>query len=208
MGKKGISKYKQISPGDKFDRLTAITAIDSNPPGWLFRCDCGRQTRIATSYISKARKSCGQCLQRNSKPLCKKGHQLEEFGRDKNGGCRACIRERNLIANYGITLADYRALWKAQDGKCAICRRPISIEPPGSPGWHEGTRIEVDHKHGTKLPKRQTVRGLLCGGRWAGCNRKLGRFDNPVWLKAALEYVLNPPAHIILNPIVPVENAA
>lgn len=201
-----MSKLKiiPIEVGQRFGELTAITPVDTNPPGWLFRCDCGRELRIATRYVHKSRKSCGQCKQRNSAPFCKKGHSLQEWGRDKNGSCRGCIRERNLLTKYGIDLADYQRLWEAQEGKCAICKRLISLQPPTAPGWYEGTRIEVDHKHGTKLPKRQTVRGLLCGGRWAGCNRKLGKFDDPVWLKAVLEYVLDPPAQKTLFPKEPV----
>ena len=42
-----------------------------------------------------------------------------------------------------------------------------------------------------------SVRGLLCAGRYAGCNRKFGRIDDPVWLRAVLDYVLNPPARRI-----------
>ena len=78
-------------------------------------------------------------------------------------------------------------MWKYQNGQCAICGKDLKT-----------TRVEIDHKHGTKLPKRQTVRGLLCGGRYAGCNRKLGRLDNEAWLAAALRYVTNPPALLVL----------
>ena len=40
-----------------------------------------------------------------------------------------------------------------------------------------------------------SVRGLLCPGRHRGCNRLLGRIDNPNWLMKALAYVQDPPAH-------------
>ena len=33
-------------------------------------------------------------------------------------------REYQLVQKYGITLAQYNALHKAQDGLCAICGRP------------------------------------------------------------------------------------
>lgn len=42
------------------------------------------------------------------------------------------------------------------------------------------------------LPR--SVRGLLCPGRYAGCNRLLGRVDNIIWLKNAIQYLENPPA--------------
>ena len=34
-----------------------------------------------------------------------------------------------------------------------------------------------------------SVRGLLCAGRYAGCNRKLGRIDDPVWLRRCADYL-------------------
>jgi len=47
-----------------------------------------------------------------------------------------------------------------------------------------------------------SVRGLLCAGRYAGCNRKLGRIDNPVWLRRILEYLENLPARqVIKDPV-------
>lgn len=39
-----------------------------------------------------------------------------------------------------------------------------------------------------------SVRGLLCAGRYAGCNRKLGSIDNIWWLENSLTYLKNPPA--------------
>jgi hypothetical protein len=44
-----------------------------------------------------------------------------------------------------------------------------------------------------------SVRGLLCAGRYAGCNRKLGRIDDPIWLDRLSAYLKNPPAKKILQ---------
>lgn len=44
-------------------------------------------------------------------------------------------------------------------------------------------RLDRDHDHRTGK-----ARGLLCGGRM-GCNRRLGRVDDPVWLEAAARYL-------------------
>lgn len=45
-----------------------------------------------------------------------------------------------------------------------------------------------------------SVRGLLCPGRHGtGCNTKLGRIDNPGWLRKMADYLENPPARQILN---------
>lgn len=43
-----------------------------------------------------------------------------------------------------------------------------------------------------------SVRGLLCPGRYAGCNRLLGHVDDTIWLEKALAYLKNPPARGIL----------
>jgi len=46
------------------------------------------------------------------------------------------------------------------------------------------------------LPK--SVRGLLCPGRYFGCNRLLGRIDKIEWLEKVLTYLRNPPAHKVI----------
>lgn len=47
------------------------------------------------------------------------------------------------------------------------------------------------------LPR--SVRGLLCAGRYAGCNRKLGRIDNVPWLTSIITYLNDPPARKIVQ---------
>jgi hypothetical protein len=113
--------------------------------------------------------------------------------------CKACIKNRNLKREYGITLAEMQAVYDFQKGKCAICGKEFGSIIPGRSGFGKGMRIEVDHDHIKGQPKRKTVRGLLCGGRWAGCNRKLGRIDKILWLEKVLDYLRNPPAQEFLN---------
>ena len=91
-----------------------------------------------------------------------------------------------LMRKYGITEADYLAIFERQNGTCALCGRPP-----------KNVRLNVDHRHGQK-DKRHSVRGLLCAGRM-GCNRKLGRVDDREWLKAALRYLMHPPAREVLK---------
>lgn len=38
-----------------------------------------------------------------------------------------------------------------------------------------------------------TIRGLLCPGRYTGCNRLAGRVDKIDWLEKLLHYLKNPP---------------
>jgi hypothetical protein len=111
------------------------------------------------------------------------------------------MNEAYLKRTYGITIADYEALYAHQGGVCAICRR--KLRPPNSPytrGKKDGLRAEVDHNHHLR-DKRKSVRGLLCGGRYAGCNRKLGRIDNVQWVRNIVAYLENPPAQQVLKDI-------
>lgn len=69
-------------------------------------------------------------------------------------------RRAILKARYGITQADYTALWTAQEGVCAACGNPEDKVIRGSLSW-----LAVDHDH-----KTGKVRGLLC----QSCNLALG----------------------------------
>lgn len=91
------------------------------------------------------------------------------------------IRKWKLQANYGISLAEYDALYRKQSGCCAICG--IRKEP-----WQPGGGVKgryrflvVDHDHSTGR-----VRGLLC----FGCNLAIGHFrDDPTLMLAAAAYM-------------------
>jgi hypothetical protein len=108
------------------------------------------------------------------------------------------MKGTQLMSAYGITIEEYEALYNFQGGKCAVCGRTLALIKLAKGVAVEG-RAEVDHQHVPKKqkikpPKKDTVRGLLCGGRWAGCNAKLGRVDKVEWMRAALAYIENPPA--------------
>lgn len=97
-------------------------------------------------------------------------------------------RDARLRMVYGISIDEYDELFELQGKACAICK---------------GTRrknLDVDHDH--KVEKetgetRPSVRGLLC----KRCNRKLlpACVDNPDILRAAIDYLENPPARGILG---------
>jgi hypothetical protein len=72
-----------------------------------------------------------------------------------------------LKARFGITLEEYNLLLQEQEGVCAICKRT------------EARRLAVDHCHATGQ-----IRGLLC----SGCNRLLGRIEDPKG-QAAIRYL-------------------
>lgn len=78
----------------------------------------------------------------------------------------------HLKMKYGITLEEFEALWKKQNGLCAICKRPLTRRKHG---------YSVDHNH-----KTNKIRGLLCGN----CNFLLGNsHENPQILEQAILYL-------------------
>jgi hypothetical protein len=192
--------------GETFSEWTVlgVSPRKKKPNGGLYffcKCTCGAQGEISgESLLDGDSTACMKCGRKKLiKRFCKNGHDTDVCGRTSSYACRECLRDKHLRDNYGINSIEFRALYDAQGGLCAVCKKPLGLYRTGTPGWDNGCRIEVDHKHGTKLPKRQTVRGLLCGGRWAGCNRKLGRIDNVEWLTNALAYVSSPPAALVLT---------
>jgi hypothetical protein len=102
-----------------------------------------------------------------------------EKARRRNARGKYKLRARDLLLRrkYGITLAEYEAMFAAQAGLCAICRRSQSgmIYPRGT------KRLAVDHCHVSGR-----VRGLLCGY----CNVMIGHArEVPGILRIAAEYL-------------------
>jgi len=204
MTKSEKSKSKDLT-GQQFGKWTVTgphTQRSSNGGMfWRCKCECGQNGKISsTSLIRGKSTQCWFCgRQATRKRFCAQGHDTELWGRTSSYSCRACLRDKHLRSHYGITLEEFFVIYDFQKGLCAACKKPLGDYRPGKPGYGNGCRIEVDHEHGTKKPKKDTVRGLLCGGRWAGCNRKLGRIDKIDWLTNVLEYLKEPPAQSALR---------
>lgn len=64
------------------------------------------------------------------------------------------FRDQRLARHFGMELGDYDKMLTAQNGVCAICKKPPLTKP-----------LNVDHCH-----KSGKVRGLLC----VKCNTHLG----------------------------------
>ena len=116
-------------------------------------------------------------------------YRAERFFSSKRGRtCEACRKrsrskaahENRVVATYGLKRGEYDKLFEAQGGVCAICGQPRK------------QRLSVDHDHKTGL-----VRGLCC----RMCNGRLltSARDNPETLRAAADYLENPPALAILG---------
>jgi hypothetical protein len=94
--------------------------------------------------------------------------------------CQVCFRSAQegwQLRRQGVSNKQYQALFKAQNGKCAICG---AIDGHRS-RYGKVCRLAVDHDHRTGQ-----VRGLLCNS----CNRGLGRFKDSIEnLEAAIRYL-------------------
>ena len=90
----------------------------------------------------------------------------KQYNRDRQ-------RPYHLKYRYGMSVGEYDALFKQQNGQCAICG---TTEPTGK--WNV---LAVDHCHHTG-----DVRGLLCNE----CNRGMGLLgDDASLLRAAADYL-------------------
>lgn len=122
-------------------------------------CEEGQHNRAEKYFSGPRAKKCSSCLKK---------------GRSK------ATHEARVMATYGLGPGEYEALFKAQEGRCAICRQTRS------------QRLSVDHDHKTGL-----VRGLccrLCNGRLLTAAR-----DKPDVLRRAAEYLEEPPARRIIG---------
>jgi hypothetical protein len=98
-------------------------------------------------------------------------------------------RHYGLRRYYGLTIAEYGEKLLAQNGVCAICKKPETAKIGG-----KVKPLSVDHAHGTGA-----VRDLLC----ATCNHMLGhaREDREILLEA-VRYLdkHNPPSNVTAIP--------
>lgn len=116
-----------------------------------------------------------------------KGPALREYG-------RAFEWEANLKSAYGLTVAEYVEMWRAQKGLCAICGKPETAKRPttrreGLVPEDLGDRhlklLSVDHDH--NKTGREAVRGLLCHN----CNWAISRMDSiEGWAEKATGYLM------------------
>ena len=89
------------------------------------------------------------------------------------------IRELHLRGKFGIGIADYEQMLRAQGGVCAICERQ---ERRVDARTGKPRRLAVDHCH-----ESEKVRGLLC----FSCNTAIGQFDHKPEIAAAAHRYLS-----------------
>lgn len=126
---------------------------------------------------------------------CGRNRQERFFVSPKGRVCSTCRKRRTKHASrdvrlqetYNISQAEYDAMFKAQGGRCAICK-----------GTRPGN-LDVDHDHKHDGPVRDSVRGLTC----RRCNRRLlpACLDRVDILENAIEYLTNWPSKRVLEDI-------
>lgn len=125
-------------------------------------------------YLSYCRECALEWRKAHHKKHPEKLRALIDGYEERYPGKRARIlRNWSLKNKYGITIQQYEELFDAQDGVCAICRKPQS----------DGRKkmLAVDHDHKTGV-----VRGLLC----SPCNLGLGIVgDDIAGLEAVIVYL-------------------
>lgn len=138
----------------------------------------------------------GKIVAKPAKPSCKDCKSTTRPAPWPGPRCATCWRTETkrrkdaahgsyVKRTYEISEAEYKALYEAQGGRCAICQRATGAK----------RRLAVDHNHKTGL-----VRGLLC----KPCNRYgLGMFarDDPTVFDRAAAYLRNPPAYDVLRAV-------
>jgi hypothetical protein len=147
------------------------------------------RTEYQKSYRTKNR---DRILRRTAQYRAENRAEIRQKDRDRaarNREARSAARHAHREANieryqaaerkrrYGLTEAQFAALYASQNGACAICRRPFK----GTRKGRGGRPPSVDHCH-----KTGRVRGLLCGT----CNTAIGKLgDDPDRLHRALAYL-------------------
>lgn len=94
----------------------------------------------------------------------------------------------DIFEKYGVTPAEYRAMYRAQGGRCYVCRKATG----------KSRRLGVDHNHETG-----EVRGLVCTGSRdpKTCNRLIAFYTRDTLLRAAEMLSDPPPARAVLSAI-------
>lgn len=87
---------------------------------------------------------------------------------------------------YGLAPNEYRALYRAQGGRCYVCRKAAG----------KARRLGVDHDHLTG-----EVRGLVCTGSLNAmtCNRLIAIYSRAQLLRAVAMLSDPPPARLVLE---------
>jgi len=126
---------------------------------------------------------CKECRNRDSRQRAAKNPEIYKRRNDKHKEKRKeyysrpenkrRFKSQALKQAFGISIEEYDAMLKLQNGVCAVCfKEELTVR---------NKNLAVDHCH-----KTGKIRGLLC----SHCNRAIGLLgDNPTVLENALNYL-------------------
>ena len=144
--------------------------------GSCLECRRASSRRWKASHLERARQSSREWARNNRERMNATRRAWRAAHPELSRARKLALRRKSL---YGLSVADVAALLAFQDGKCAICKRDITVDDPYKTARR--TRVSVDHNHVTGR-----IRGLLC----PDCNRVLGMMhDDPALLRAAANYL-------------------
>ena len=131
-------------------------------------CDNGHPLDDTNRYVSSSgRVTCLTCRNAHSRQYYFSNHKK----------CLDKARGQSRLKRFGMTAEMYNQMVTAQDGLCALCKRPEKDTSPSG----KVKALAVDHNHLTG-----EVRGLLC----KRCNCALGMLDdNPELFELAIAYL-------------------
>lgn len=109
--------------------------------------------------------------------------------RARSKATRDAARAARLERTYSLTAAEYEAIYEAQGGVCAICRRATG----------KSKALAVDHDHACcpgPTSCGRCIRALCC----SVCNRMLGHLrDDPEMVERVLVYLNDPPGRRLID---------
>lgn len=120
----------------------------------------------------------------STRPAPHPGPRCATHHREKLRGRRIARKIKHVETTYSLTAEEYDAIYQAQGGKCAWCRRATGASK----------RLAVDHDHACCIGPRscgRCVRGLLC----STCNDVLAHFrDSPEAIERGASYLRSWPS--------------
>jgi hypothetical protein len=156
--------------GKRFEKLTAVCLISTNPPVWRCMCDCGREIHVESNYLRTGKKTHCGCLKTYNRQRAAAKTRKRPFESLYNSLKRRAVKKGLAVFSYEEFLS-YTAC-----SECHYCGGPIF--------WIE---YNIDKGHASNLDRKDSNQGyidnnvVVCCTR---CNRgKSDLFTYDEWVK-------------------------